>query len=158
MTTFIGDHFTQYWSPEQSVTKFVTDQLDAVTGRNVAQASSDVSFVGEAAGQTVSPRSSLVISLKTAVPRRDGRGRMYWPSPASDGYGANGEFLTPLTTEISGAFRNALAAMAATAEAVIYHRGLHTWDSVTQVRVGSIPGTQRRRTNKVVNNYISTNV
>lgn len=158
LSAFVDNHFTQYWSPQTAVKEFLTDQLDAVTGKNVAQTSTGVNFVGVGAGKTVSARDSLVISLKTNLPTRAGRGRMYWPSPCSDAYGANGEFLDAVCTELSGAFRNALAAIDGTVTPVIYHRATKTSDNITSVKVGSIPGSQRRRTNKVTNNYSTTNL
>lgn len=140
-------------TPQTQVTGFITDQLDPLTGKNVAQRSSNVALVGTGAGKTVSPRSCMVMSLTTNLPTRAGRGRMYWPSPDSGSYADTGEFSAGVVTSVANAFGAALHTLKFIADPVIYHRDTRTSTLIIGVKVGSVPGTQRRRTNKSVNNY-----
>lgn len=153
---FLNDTYKALCSPQFHATQLVTDQLDDVTGKNVAQLSQDISIVGTGAGATVSPRSCLIVSLKTIVPTRAGRGRMYFPSPDSSHYASTGEFTTAVTDTVSAGFVAALAALAAVSAPVIYHRATKGASGISEVRVGTIPGTQTRRTNKSINVYSST--
>ena len=161
-TTFINTFFNGTYNAlmpnEQSATGTVTDQLDPLTGKNTAQASSVISQVGTGAGGTVSQRTSLVASLVTALPTRAGRGRMYLPPPDAGHFTANGQFDGAMIATISAGFAAALTTFKATAQPVIFHRATLTGTNITAVKFGVIPGTQRRRTNKDLNTYTSTNI
>jgi hypothetical protein len=65
---------------DTSITDLRTDQLDSISGKNNAQTKSGVSLVGTGAGATQSPRDALIVGLRTALPTRSGRGRMFWPA------------------------------------------------------------------------------
>lgn len=161
-TTFINTFFSGTYNAlmpnEQSATGTITDQLDPITGKNVAQASSTISQVGSGAGGTASPRNCLVASLVTTLPTRAGRGRMYLPGPDATHYTANGQFDSTMISTISSAFAAALTTFKATSQPVVFHRSTKTGTNVTAVKFGVIVGTQRRRTNKDLNTYSSNNV
>lgn len=155
INTFCSGTMNAMWNTHVSATETITDQLDPITGKNVAQALSGISQVGTGTGGSVSPRVCMVIGLRTALPTRAGRGRMYWVSPDDSHYATTGKFVDADATTINTAFATALTTFKATSTPVIYHRTSHTFDVVTTTTIGDVPGTQRRRTNKVAQTYAS---
>lgn len=158
INTFFSGTYNALMPNEQSATGTITDQLDPLTGKNVAQASSTISQVGSGAGGTVSPRNCLVASLVTALPTRAGRGRMYLPPPDATHFTSVGQFDATMISTISSAFAATMTTFKATAQPVIFHRATLTGTNVTAVKFGVIVGTQRRRTNKDLNTYSSNNI
>jgi hypothetical protein len=163
ITTFWGAATEAIFPAGERVTSLSTTQLDPTTGKNVARAESVVSFVGTGAGNAISPRVAIVISLVTALPTRSGRGRLYLPAPTLAQMDANGALLPAAQTTLSTNFAAFVTAMHAIAPIVVYHAITNTGGpnpvpsgtEVTSVKVGSILGTQRRRTNKQTNTYVS---
>jgi hypothetical protein len=84
-TTFVNSFITSVlgplWPNEVGATQTVTDQLDANGLHNVGQLTSSISGAGTGTGATLSPRSCVVIGLRSSVPTKAGRGRMFWPAP-----------------------------------------------------------------------------
>lgn len=153
VTSFISGTMGALWNTHQSATETITDQLDPVTGKNVAQASSAITAVGTGSGGSVSPRTCMVIGLRTAVPTRAGRGRMYWPSPDDSHFATTGLYNSADTATVATGFASVLTTFKATATPVVFHRKTLTFDTITNTSVGVIPGTQRRRTNKSAQAY-----
>lgn len=153
VNSFLSGTLDAMWNTHVSATQTITDQLDPLTGKNVAQAVSAITQTGTGAGGSVSPRNCLVIGLRTTLPTKAGRGRMYWPSPDDSHYATTGKFVDADMATIANGFGTALTTFKATSTPVIYHRASRTFDTVTSCTVGDIPGTQRRRTNKVTNTY-----
>ena len=158
ITSFFSATFNALMSTSQSVNATVTDQLDPVSGKNVAQTSSGITEVGTGGGATPSPRNCMVISLTSALPTRAGRGRMYLPSPDSSHYAADGSFLTAAQTAVSTSFASHMTTLKATTTPVIYHRATKTSDNIVSIKVGIIVGTQRRRTNRDSQSYAQNNI
>jgi len=148
ISSFCSGTMNAMWNTHMSATSVTTDQLDPLTFKNVAQATTAITEVGTGTGGTPSPRNCLVIGLRTAVPTKAGRGRMYWPSPDDSHYTSSGLFSTTDTATIATAFASGLTGFRSSATPIIFHRRLGTFDSITTVTVGDIPGTQKRRTNK----------
>ena len=155
---FCASTMNAMWNTHMSATSVVTDQLDPFTGKNVAQSITGISEVGTGTGGSPSPRNCVVIGLRTDLPTRAGRGRMYWPSPDDSHYGTDGKLVSGDATTISGGFGTALVTFKATSQPIIWHRRTLTWDNITHVTVGNIFGTQKRRTNKDTETYATTPV
>ncbi len=163
--TFVTN-ITNFWSAAtealfpiaEQVTTLTTTQLDPITGHNVAQTSTSVSFKGTAAGNAMPQRVSIVVGLRTATPTRKGRGRLYLPPPAATALDANGQ-LTPANAGIiSTNFAGFCTAMTTISPIVVYHTATKDGTPVTSITVGTVLGTQRRRTNKLLPNYQSHTV
>lgn len=153
VNSFLSATMNAMWNTHTSATETITDQLDPVTGKNVAQSISSIAQVGTGVGGSVSPRTCMVIGLRTTLPTRAGRGRMYWPSPDDSHFTTTGLYVGADVTTIDTGFATALTTFKATSQPVIYHRLLRTFDSVVQSSTSNVPGTQRRRTNKIVPTY-----
>lgn len=156
VSQFITAVLGTYWAVDQQCTALQTDQLDPATGRNVAQANSAVSYKGTGAGNPIDPRSCVVTGLRTALPTRSGRGRMYWPAVQDSSLSPTGLILSSVATAIANGWSSALNTMATTSQPVIYHPLTRTTTAVTSVTVGQVLGTQRRRTNKIPPGYASS--
>jgi hypothetical protein len=154
----IGGNLDQMWAPSTTATQLVTDQLDDVTWKNVAQIVSAINIVGTSVGKPVSPDNCLVIGMRTDLPTRAGRGRMFLPSPSADHYTNTGRFVGADTDTIAADFAYALGVIRNTVDPVIAHRGTKTTTPITRVTVGDIAGIQRRRSNKVSMTYASVYV
>lgn len=158
------------WPNEVSATQTITDQLDGNGLHNVGQLSSAVSLVGAGGGGTLSPRSCVVIGLRSSVPTKAGRGRMYWPAPDSTHLLGTGNLVSADASAISSGWSTRLSTFKLTSQPVVLHRGqdadplagtplvASTFDPVVTVTVGVVLGTQRRRTNRVQNSYAATGV
>lgn len=153
-----GTVLATFWSPVQQATEVVTDELDAAGKHNVAQARSAVAIAGTGAGNPLDQRACVVVGLRTAVPTRAGRGRMYWPAPDDANLDSDGLLLAATASNISAEMATDLATMAGTAQPVIYHRALNTFTPISTVTVSLVVGTQRRRTNKVPPSYQTSQV
>jgi hypothetical protein len=167
---FITSVLGPMWPNEVGATQTITDQLDANGLHNIAQLSSSISGVGTGAGATLSPRSCVVIGLRSSVPTKAGRGRMYWPAPDGSHQLGTGNLSSTDASAISTGFSTRLSTFKLTSQPIILHRGHDadeplgsplvpsTWDNVVTVTVGVVLGTQRRRTNRVSNSYAATTV
>lgn len=161
-TTFINNLCTgtlnAMWPSDVSVTGITTNQLDPLTGKQVAQTTSTLSQTGTGAGGKPSPRDCLLLSLRTSLPQKSGRGRMYLPSLDASHYTSTGRFVQADVTTIANAVGPLLTTLAATAPLIIFHRKVLGFDIVIQVKVPDLAATQRRRTNKDAMFYASHSV
>lgn len=145
---------------DTSITDLRTDQLDSITGKNNAQTKSGVALVGTGAGATLSPRDALVVGLRSALPTRMGRGRMFWPAPDASHLTSTGLIVGADATTLANAFGNAMTTLKATTLPIVLHRKIHplTYEVVTYVTIGTILGTQRRRSNKVTQSFATKTI
>jgi len=150
---FWNDTYKAMVSPGVSLTSLVTDQLDPVTGKNTIQAQTGEDIIGTGAGQQVDPRSCMVVGLLTSTPTRAGRGRFYLPGPDASHYADTGEFLEATTTAVALSIAAKIGVMNVDSVVSVYHRATKTATNASAIRVGTIAGTQRRRTNKSPNTY-----
>lgn len=108
-------------------------------------------------------QTALVLSLRTNTPGGSGRGRIYWPAigrsvdsqlrfSATDTLGAATEMRTYLN-----AMRSALATAFPTIgfDLAVRSRQTHTTPHVNKIQVGNVPDTQRRRRDKMIEDYQS---
>jgi len=150
---FCGSGLSAMWSTETECNLLVTDELSPTTGRNTAQHRQTLSIKGTGTGNALSPRTAVVMGLRTALPTRAGRGRMYWPAPDDSHLTTTGLLASTDAQSLATDMSSALSSLSAVATPVIFHRGDLTSTDVTEVTVGQVLGDQRRRTNKVSANY-----
>lgn len=137
-----------------------TYEIDATTGRALGVLrETGLAIAGTSVGAQPDPRMSTVVGLRSAIPGPRGRGRMFLPGVALTNLDANGL--------ISFAAREAIAAAVATAlhnlrtalvRPGIHHLGDPFVSQFVSATVGQVPGTQRRRSNKIDNNYSSATI
>ena len=150
----LADGVCQYWNPATHLRDLTTYQLDPATGRATGIYRSSAAIVGKSAGAQPPPRDALVVGLRTALPGPSGRGRMYLPGIARSHLDAQG--LIPeavrqsVADSMSQLFKDLWANNIMTG---IFHVGADAVLSLTGVTVGAVPGTQRRRSNKIPQAY-----
>lgn len=157
VAALLSDAFTAFWTQAgadiPSTTTVVTGvayELDPVTGKATARAEASVGHVGGASDHPNPNQVSAVATLRTATPGPRGRGRMYWPGPSQAGLTATGL----LTSVVAGNYADGTAEMLAvyagsSLTPILFTKG-HADRPITSVDVSEVPGTQRRRRNKVI--------
>lgn len=154
----LSSGFGDMWSTETQLTQAQTDELDSTGKHNVAQRTDALSIKGTGSGNALSPRTAIVVSLRTATPTRSGRGRFYLPGPDDTHLTTTGLFAATDAATVADTVSDAISTMNSTASVGIFHRALNTITPVTAVYVGQVLGDQRRRTNKVSPNYQTSTV
>lgn len=167
LTSMWGGHYGGMLTVDQQLTQATVDALDPTTGKNTAQVITALGLKGALAAEPTTPqRAAVVFGLRTILPTRAGRGRMFWPGPAGSLLTVSGELASADVTALASQLAGALTTFNGTATAVVYHRAnpkaspptLPSSTPVSSVTVGVVLGTQRRRTNKVAASYASAAV
>lgn len=136
------------------VDSVVMDELDS-SGHNVSQGREALALVGTGTDEPLPPQNAVVVSLRTDVPTRAGRGRFFLPSPV---------VTTVLDQRLDSAaqgdiLHGALAMLnhmnGGTLNPVVYHRFDPTVTPIVSIDVGDVFDTQRRRRNKLVETRVS---
>lgn len=109
------------------------------------------------------PQSAMVISLRTATPGASGRGRLYWPFIS--GAVTTGLRISPtdVSSVLSAAvtYFHAIEGALATAfptigfDLAVRSRLTHTTPHVNKLQLGNVIDNQRRRRDKMVEDYVS---
>jgi len=147
-SNFITGTLGPMWPSDVEATETITNQLDPVTAKNVAQSTSSLALTGSGAGGKPSPRDCVLTSLRTTKPTKAGRGRMYWPSVDASHYTATGRLVQADMQTIATGWAGALTALAGTTTPVIFHKKILGFDVIVLVSVPDVAAVQRRRTNK----------
>jgi len=133
------------------------NELDS-SGHNVSEGVVDLALLGTGVAEPLPPQVAIVVSERTDVPTRFGRGRIFLPAP----------MVSVLIDQRLGATARAQVLAAAHAglshfqtnsfPVVIFHRNSGTFDQVTHIDVGDVLDTQRRRRNQLAEVRVSTNI
>ena len=116
----------------------------------MGQVQTSETLVGTDASGPLPPQCSVVVSLRTALFNKSGRGRFYLPVFGSDVLAA-GRLPATAKTQVATAAQKMIQSLnGAGYTVVVYHRSTRTHDNVTQVNVGDVYDTQRRRRNKLI--------
>lgn len=148
------------WGPQcpNSVTlsSVKTASIDPLTWKQASTRIGALALAGSAAGNLLPPQSAVVVSLRTNLATRAGRGRVYLPAPAVAAAGATGQLVAAAQNAAATAVQHALQGMAtASYQPIIWHRSSHTGSNITSVDVGTVFDTQRRRRDKLVETRVS---
>src|SRR5215475_589959 len=108
--------------------------------------------IGTAAVNSLPKQTCGLISLRTAIAGRKGRGRLYVPFPSVGDDTAAGApvagYVTRLNTlgaQLNVAQTLGVAPNQVTLRSVVYHRALHTTDAIITCISSNLWATQRRR-------------
>lgn len=126
----------------------ITGQIDQATGTQTQRRETPQSLDGTAAGSPLPADVALVLSLRTNLANRRGRGRFYLPQPAVSQVTATGRVVPATVTNIVAAAQAAWAGYnLAASRPVVYSRTGRTIENITTYDVGDLFDTQRRREN-----------
>lgn len=124
---------------------------DLTTGRVTATFSAGVPFAGTAINTVLPPQCSMVVTLRTALAGASFRGRMYVPTMVVAAITTLGRFAAANVTQVLGAVKAAFdAEIVAAGTPVVYSRHLRTTTAVTQLEIGDVVDTQRKRRDKLI--------
>lgn len=129
----------------------ITGQIAMATGTQEARRETAQSLDGTAAGSPLPADVALVVSLRTMLANRRGRGRFYLPQPAVNQVTATGRVVQASITGLVAALEAAWAGYnAATSRPVVYSRTARSVQDITSFDVGDLFDTQRRRENDLL--------
>lgn len=154
---FFGDPATQAVFPlTTTLTNVTTVQVTDATGLQTFRRDSGLALAGSNASGALPGDVALVVSLRTALSNRSGRGRFYLPSLAKDQVAsADGRVEATAVTALLGNLTGAWTTYVATAAPVIYSRTLRSTTPITSFDIGNLFDTQRRRESSMLETRVS---
>lgn len=154
--TFFTAVAAQCWDTTTNYTALRAYLYPALGGASSTAGVSGATVTGTGAS-TMSPQTALVMSYRSGVAGRKGRGRMYLPVTTNAGLGSGtGQFLPANATTIATAGKtwldamNALSIGTSAAIASIASRDSGLGFPIVSLIVDTKLDTQRRRTDKIV--------
>jgi len=135
-----------------SLTESSTASLSDETGAQVSRLSDDEDLPGVATQGLLPPQCTVVVSLRTALATRAGRGRFYLPTFDKGTVTVSGGRLnsTSITAVVTAAGDMLGSLISDNLTPVIYSRTTRETQTVTQFDVGDVIDTQRRRRDKLI--------
>lgn len=132
------------------VTEVSTASLNETTGAQISRLLDDVSLPGVAAGEMLPFQCASVISWRTALATRAGRGRMYLPPLAVSTVDTGRLSAAAVTAVVNAAtaFVNSLDGSGL--NPILFSRTTFAQTAITGGDVGNVIDTQRRRRNKLI--------
>jgi hypothetical protein len=110
-----------------------------------------VNHAGTGGGGTMPAQIATVVTLRTALATRRGRGRIYLPTTAFEIMASSGKFastnLDNLVNKTAALFSGIAVS---TQRGVVLSQTAGLTHEITRVEADDVPDTQRRRTNKLV--------
>lgn len=127
-----------------------TVELDPATGNQLSGTTDPRNDAGTSSSESMPYQCAPVVSFRTALMSRSGRGRIYAPSLAVNQI-ANGRMIPAAQAALADGALGMLQALDNAGQApVIYHRAAGNTTPITSLDVGDVIDTQRRRRNKLV--------
>lgn len=147
------------WPLSTKIEGYNTYELNA-SGFAVGQTVQTMQFAGLDTGQQLPQRLAFVLGHLTNVPGARGRGRMYWPIFSSTFMDEDGQIDDVAREAIVNFWTVRLRVMAASGVVPVIWGGPASAGPIpiTSVRASQVPGSQRRRTNKVPAGYVGANL
>lgn len=138
------------------IRRVATGSIDPANGRQQTLAEEVVFQQGTHAGSTLPQEVALVVSLRTALANRRGRGRFYLPCLAAGTTTATGKVDPTVQTNLVAALLAAWEGYnTGTDFPVVYSRTNRTSQLVTAFDVGDLYDIQKRRDNAVAQTRVS---
>lgn len=138
------------------IDRITTGEITVATGQQQALRETTTNLVGAAAGVALPAEVALVVSLRTALANRTGRGRFYLPQPASVVLAADGTLDPAVQGDLADALAAAWAAANGAGESpVVYSRTARATRNITSFDVGDVMDVQTRRQNSLTQQRIA---
>ncbi|HSR54336.1 MAG TPA: hypothetical protein VLV83_26210, partial [Acidobacteriota bacterium] len=150
VTNFFSTAYSALICADVQATEATTAEVDPTTGGQLTKAADPRNDAGTSEAACLPFQCAVVVSLRTALATRAGRGRMYTPGVAVDQQDG-GRLVTAAQTTIADSAKAMMDALNGAGLApVIYHKAAGNFDGVTSLDVGDVIDTQRRRRNKLI--------
>lgn len=145
----------QLYCSTVGVDELSTAELDQTTGKQRTRVAAGSTLAGSNAGPCLPFQVAPVVSLRSALATRAGRGRFYTPSPAVDQIAGSRLVTAARQALLDGAVAMLDALQTSGLAPVLYSRTTHQTQEILSVDVGDVVDTQRRRRNKLPEQRIS---
>lgn len=146
-----GNGYKDHCIPGTTMLNVTTIQVDITNNKQLARADTAQVIAGVAAGNPMPGDVALCVSTRSAIPRRDGRGRFYLPQPAASEMTAGGRVLADFVADVKASLLAAWTAYnSASDRPVLWGRTSHVQTSIVSYDIADLYATQRRRENKVI--------
>lgn len=132
-------------APEIGLDQVTTGLMDEATGRQLELAETAKAIVGTSVAGTNVADVAIVVSLRTTLANRRGRGRFYLPQPDNQEINLNGNMGTTRVVLLLDALNFAWGTYTITAAPVVYSRINRSTEIVTSFDIGNKYDTQRGR-------------
>ena len=143
-------------SADVSIQRITTGEISLLTGQQQTLRESNVDIAGTSTSNALPADVAIVVSLRSPVANRTGRGRFYLPQPTTNALTAVGRLDETAQSTIVDALTAAWTqANAAGENPVIYSRTQRATREITSFNVGDLFDTQRRRENALTENRVS---
>ena len=143
-------------SADVSIQRITTGEISPLTGQQQTLRESNVNIPGSAEANALPADVAIVVSLRSPVANRTGRGRFYLPQPTTDALTAVGRLdETAQSTIVDALLAAWTQANAAGENPVIYSRTQRATREINSFNVGDLFDTQRRRENALTENRVS---
>ena len=143
-------------SADVSIQRITTGEISPLTGQQQTLRESNVNIPGSAEANALPADVAIVVSLRSPVANRTGRGRFYLPQPTTNALTAVGRLDETAQSTIVDALTAAWTqANAAGENPVIYSRTQRATREINSFNVGDLFDTQRRRENALTENRVS---
>lgn len=139
-----------------SIQRITTGEISPLTGQQQTLRESNVNIPGSAEANALPADVAIVVSLRSPVANRTGRGRFYLPQPTTNALTAVGRLdETAQNTIVDALLAAWTQANAAGENPVIYSRTQRATREINSFNVGDLFDTQRRRENALTENRVS---
>ena len=146
-----GNGYEDHVTTNVGVDTVTTVTIDPLTGLQSTRVDTDQSLDGVDVGIPMPADVALVISLRSELANRRGRGRFYLPQPGVVNLTADGRVVADLSADLSASLAAAWASYnTANDRPVVYSRTGRSFVNITSFNVGDLFDTQRRRENKLL--------
>jgi len=143
-------------SADVSIQRITTGEISPLTGQQQTLRESNVDIAGTSTSNSLPADVAIVVSLRSPVANRTGRGRFYLPQPTTNALTAVGRIdETAQSTIVDALLAAWTQANAAGENPVIYSRTQRATREITSFNVGDLFDTQRRRENTLTENRVS---
>ena len=143
-------------SADVSIQRITTGEISPLTGQQQTLRESNVNIPGSAEANALPADVAIVVSLRSPVANRTGRGRFYLPQPTTNALTAVGRLdETAQSTIVDALLAAWTQANAAGENPVIYSRTQRATREINSFNVGDLFDTQRRRENALTENRVS---
>lgn len=141
-----GDHVTT----DVTVTQVSTGEVDISSGQQQTLAETSVTHAGVATGSAMPADVAIVVTLRSILANRSGRGRFYLPQPAVSTASALGRIGSTVQSDLVTILQSAWSdAVTAGLTPVIYSRTYSALRTISRYGVGDLFDTQRSRENQL---------
>lgn len=151
-----GTGWASLTTPTVGIDRITTGEITVATGQQQSLRETTTAIVGTAAGDALPAEVALVVSLRTALANRTGRGRFYLPQPAAVTLDADGTLDAAAQDALADALQAAWAAANGAGEnPVVYSRTARATREITSFDVGDVFDVQTRRQNSLTQTRMS---